>query len=215
MIAFGIWLHVVPAKTAAVLVIWCSIVGQIVSMLMLRKAMDVRRSLPYVLPGLLFIPVGTWLLVQFDPSIFKITIGFFLVFFTSAMLLAGKVRFEGLRFLDPVAGAIGGVMGGFAGLFGAPVTLWCTLRGWGKDQQRSVYQPFNFVMGVAAFIGATLAGLVDLKILLLCFLTLPATIAAVTAGVKLYGRMNNEAFRILVLCFLFLSGFSLIVPALF
>jgi uncharacterized protein len=217
MIAFGIWLHVVPAKTAAILVIWCSVVGQVCSILMLRKSMNIKRALPFAIPGILLIPAGTWLLTVFDPSFFRVTIGVILVVFTTTLLIAGRVTLTAPwldRFVDPLVGAVGGLMSGFAGLPGPSVTLWSTLRGWDKDQQRAIYQPFNFAMVVLAFLSAVAAGLVDEETWMLCAATVPATVASVIVGVKVYNRMNNEAFRSIVLAFLLISGLSLVVTAL-
>jgi hypothetical protein len=47
---------------------------------------------------------------------------------------------------DAVAGALGGFAGGLAGLAGSFVTIWCSMRGWDKRQQRAVYQPFILAM---------------------------------------------------------------------
>ena len=43
-------------------------------------------------------------------------------------------------------GWLGGVMGGLGGLTGPAPTLWVTLRGWGRDAQRAVFQSFNLAM---------------------------------------------------------------------
>ena len=32
------------------------------------------------------------------------------------------------------------------GLSGALPTIWCGLKGWGKDAQRAVFQPFNLAV---------------------------------------------------------------------
>lgn len=37
-------------------------------------------------------------------------------------------------------------MGGIGGFAGSVPTLWCTLRGFGKDTQRAVIQNFNLSM---------------------------------------------------------------------
>jgi len=44
-----------------------------------------------------------------------------------------------------------GILGGLTGLAGIVTTVWCGMRGWGKDEQRAVFQP----VGVAVI--ATLA----------------------------------------------------------
>jgi hypothetical protein len=66
---------------------------------------------------------------------------------------------HGGRAADTIAGLIGGVMGGLAGLTGPVPTLWCTLRRWDKDVQRSVFQSFRrLVLGLLLVSGCVLVG---------------------------------------------------------
>jgi uncharacterized protein len=44
-------------------------------------------------------------------------------------------------------GLLNGILGGATGLAGIAVTIWCGLRGWPKDVQRTVFQP----VGVSVF----------------------------------------------------------------
>jgi len=37
--------------------------------------------------------------------------------------------------------SINGILGGLTGLAGIVTTVWCGMRGWGKDEQRAVFQP--------------------------------------------------------------------------
>ena len=45
-------------------------------------------------------------------------------------------------------------------------------------------------------------------------LALPALVAGLWCGLKLYGKLDDEGFRKMVLVLLLASGLSLIVPAL-
>src|SRR3546814_5128610 len=57
------------------------------------------------------------------------------------------LRFDS-RVADAAVGFGGGVLGGFAGLSGILPTIWCSLRRWPKDRQRSVFQLFNSAMHI-------------------------------------------------------------------
>jgi len=48
---------------------------------------------------------------------------------------------------DAGVGLLNGILGGATGLAGIIVTIWCGLRGWPKDVQRTVFQP----VGVSVF----------------------------------------------------------------
>ena len=74
---------------------------------------------------------------------------------------------------DGVIGVLNGVIGGATGLAGIVVTIWCTLRGWPRDEQRTVFQPIG--VGVFLLTGIWLGGtgLVDAETLRLFVVGLP------------------------------------------
>jgi uncharacterized protein len=90
------------------------------------------------------------------------------------------------------------------------VTIWCGLRGWPKDQQRAVFQPAAVaIFGMsAAWLGAT--GAVSADSIRLFLFGLPLLLAGTWLGMKLYGHLNEAAFRKVVLVLLLASGAALI-----
>ena len=112
---------------------------------------------------------------------------------------------------DVIVGAAGGVLGGATGLAGIVVTIWAGLRGWTKDEQRAVFQPTGvatFAM-IALWLGGTGAMTRDVAAWFLW--GLPAVLAGLWVGFKLYGALDENAFRKIVLGLLVLSGVSLVV----
>src|SRR5207244_10720384 len=96
---------------------------------------------------------------------------------------------------DAGVGFLNGVLGGITGLAGILVTIWCGLRGWPKDVQRTVFQPVAvaiFLMG-ALWIGAK--GAITADTIKLFLIGLPALVAGMCLGMKLYGRLAGAAFR--------------------
>jgi uncharacterized membrane protein YfcA len=57
------------------------------------------------------------------------------------------------------------------------------------------------------------AGAVTLETAKLYLLGLPALLAGLWCGFRLYGRLDDAAFRKVILWLLLISGMSLIVPA--
>ena len=50
------------------------------------------------------------------------------------------------NFGDMLTGFAGGVLGSVAGLSGALPTIWSSLHGWNKYEQRALLQPFNVII---------------------------------------------------------------------
>ena len=79
--AMGVWLYAISPPVAASLVIICSIVSQLQTFPMVWHAIQWKSVLPYIVPGLIGVPVGTILLSRIDPNLFKIGVGLFLIIY--------------------------------------------------------------------------------------------------------------------------------------
>src|ERR1700726_5305558 len=73
--ALGIWLYTIPPTAAASLAIICSVVSQLQTLHLIWRAIQWRRVLVFVIPGVLGVPLGTWLLPHIDPRLFKLGLG--------------------------------------------------------------------------------------------------------------------------------------------
>ena len=109
---------------------------------------------PFVVGSAIGIPIGTRLLGLLDPNRFKLVLGSLLVICCSMMLATAKLPriHHGGKFADAFVGLLGGVMAPLSGFSGLAPALWCTLRGYNKDEHRAVIQNFNLIV-----LSATLA----------------------------------------------------------
>ena len=114
---------------------------------------------------------------------------------------------------DGGVGLIGGMMGGLGGLNGPAPTLWCSLRGWSRHEQRAVFQVFSVSMQSLTLAMYSATGLITRETLFLFALVAPAMIVPTLLGVQLYARFSDLAFRRLILVLLSLSGIVLLVAS--
>lgn len=210
--ALSVWTWAVDPQLAAPMAVFGSLVGQLVALPLTWRGTDAKRLAPFITGGLVGIPLGIYLLGILDPAGFKLGLGIFLLVYCPAMFFAPStlaVKWGG-RWADGVAGWVGGVFGGIGGLAGAAPTLWCTLRGWDKDTQRGVMQGFNIAMHVATLTGYVIAGdRITGETLMLFAIITPALVVPVLLGALVFKRLNQKAFRRLVLALLFVSGLVL------
>jgi uncharacterized membrane protein YfcA len=111
-----------------------------------------------------------------------------------------------------VIGFLNGVLGGLTGLVGIVAVIWCQLRGWPKDVQRTVFQPVIITTSAMTAVWLGASGAVDADTVQLFLLGLPMLLAGTWVGMRLYGRLDEAGFRRVVLVLLLLSGIFLIVP---
>jgi len=142
-------------------------------------------------------------------------IGSLLIIYGSYLLLRPTAR--SLR-LGPVsdvcAGFLGGITGGLAGFPGAFVTIWCGLKGWDKAHQRGVYQPFILSMQPVTLIAihlmrpsSSVQAQLDWKV----FAFVPAALLGAWFGLRIFKRLSDRQFELVVNALLIASGIGLVV----
>jgi uncharacterized protein len=75
-----------------------------------------------------------------------------------------------------------------------------------------VFQPVLLAAIVANVISLSVARAITPDILRLYLIGLPAMVAGLWLGFKLYGRLDDAAFRKIILVLLLIAGLGLIVP---
>ncbi len=214
--AIGVWLQMLPPGVVAMLVLMCSVASQAASMPAVFHAIEPRRVLPFVLPGILGVPLGAWLLRHLDPVGVRVGVGLLLVFYSSFLLLMrprGNLEWGG-RGADGAVGFAGGVLGGLIGLSGALPTLWATLRGWNKLESRTVFQSFNLTIGALALATHMWTGMLTGAVLRAAVVALPATFLGTWLGVRAWYRVGERGFRTAILLLLGTSGVLLLRAAI-
>ena len=101
-------------------------------------------------------------------------------------------------------------MGGLAGLSGPLLTVWADLRGWGKEDKRSTFQSFNLTILMTALCSHYLAGLFTAELVHAAAVALPGTFVGAWLGVRLYARVSDKRFDVIILGLLAVSGCGLI-----
>jgi len=216
LVSLAFWVWWIEPQFLAPMVVFGSLVAQMLSINTVLHKFDLKRVLPFVIGGALGVPVGVSLLGVVNVHMFRLSVGIILIVYCSSMLLIANAKpvTAGGRLADGVAGAIGGAMGGLAGLTGPAPTLWCTIRGWDKDTQRCVFQIFNIAMQVIAMTMYWAHGVLTPALGRVFGLMLPTIIIPALVGARLYRRINERVFRRIVLALLLLSGVVLLVSTL-
>jgi uncharacterized membrane protein YfcA len=207
----GIWLHILTPVQTTTLIVGYGLLTQGYGVWKLRKALAWKTLAPFIVGGTLGVPIGTALLTYVDPAYMRVAVGMLLVMYgtyglTQPVLKPAPDNVSA----DAGIGLVNGVLAGLTGLPGFIITIWCQLRGWTKDLQRAVFQPVMLAAIVINVVSLGFAGAFTSDILRLYLLGFPAMLAGIWVGFKLYGKLDDVAFRKLMLLLLLVSGLALI-----
>lgn len=216
LVAMSFWVWTIDPMLAAALVVFGSLLGQILAMFSVRRGFKMVLLLPFVIGGLLGIPLGVLVLPMLDANLFKAFLGILLALWCPFMLLTPRLPAlrAGGKLADGVVGAIGGFMGGIGGFSGVIPTLWCNLRRLDKDEQRAVIQNFNLTMQAVTFAIYVASGVITRKTLPMFAVVAPALLIPTLLGTRLYLGISEATFRKIVLSLLTLSGIALLASSL-
>jgi hypothetical protein len=208
----GIWLYVLPPSVVVPLVLISSIVAQTSTLPTFWRSIDFKLVWPFLIGGLAGVPVGTVLIAHADPGVFKLSIGVLLLIFPTALYFSrSPIAWSiGGRLADGAVGFAGGILGGLAGLSGPLPIFWASVRGWGKDERRGVFQTYNWTVLSAALCLQAGTGFITREVIWLALLALPATLFGAWLGARSYHALSDRDFSDIVLGLLFLSGLGLV-----
>jgi len=212
----GLYAHFLPHAAISPLIVAASLTVQLIVMPMIWRRLDWRAARPFLVGGVCGVPFGAALLSVLSADTFRHVAGALLVIYAGSVLASGRLpalRVES-RLADAAVGFGGGVLGGFAGLSGILPTIWCSLRRWPKDRQRSVFQLFNTAMHVVTLSTYAWQDRLTAEVGGLYLAALPAIGAGAWLGFSLYRRIDDKAFARVLLVLLGVSGIGLLVPLL-
>ena len=214
MVAMSFWAWVLDPRLAAALAVFGALTGQLLAVFSVRRGFNWPLLWPFLLGGLAGIPLGVLILPHLDMDWFKAVLGALLALWCPVMLMAQRLpRIGGNRWGDGAVGLVGGVMGGIGDFAGSVPTLWCTLRGFGKDTQRAVIQNFNLSMLAVTMATYLATGIVTRDMAPMFAVVAPAMLIPTLLGTRLYIGISEVAFRRLVLGLLTCSGLTLLASS--
>jgi uncharacterized membrane protein YfcA len=210
MVAAGIWLYVLTLAQTSTLIVVYALLVQSYAVWKLRHSLNLYRLAPFIAGSAFGIPAGITALQWISPTHLRSGIGVLVIVFSLYNLTRPKLpEMKVGRSADAIVGFFNGVIGGATGLGGILPTIWSGLRGWPRDEQRAVFQPTadaTFLMTIAAFGGV---GIIALDTARLFVIGLPSLMVGSWLGWMVYGKLDESAFRKVVLILLLVSGVAL------
>lgn len=215
LFSLGFYLVVLDPVRAVALVALMSVLVGLQGLWIVRSTIlaNPKRTVRFVLPGLIGVPLGVGLLNVIDAGALRIAIAGLLIVY--GVYFGFRARLPSFSRRTPVLdggiGLIGGVLGGAAAVSGALPQMWLSLRPWTKSETRAVLQPYNaaILSTTVAFLFA--AGAFDSMTLTAMMITLPMGFLSAQVGIAVFRRISDSGFRRLLIILTLLMGTGILI----
>ena len=185
------------------------------------QAGNVMEPIKRFWPMIICLLVMTWLsaqlVVSLDPHILYAVLGvtLFLFTLTGLMRVVWTVPPAAEKWAGPLAGSIGGLLGGISSIWGPPMMIYFVMLRLPKDTYIRTVGLVWFSASIP-LVGAYIQnGLLTQQTATLSALACLPSFLGLAVGQWLRSRINQEMFRKVLLLFLFLSSLNLIRRAFF
>ncbi|MDW3204430.1 MAG: sulfite exporter TauE/SafE family protein [Alphaproteobacteria bacterium] len=208
--ALAFWLHVTTPQIAVPMAASIAVLSHLITLTYIRQGIVWRRVWPFLLGGLIGLPIGVAALSVLSGDAAKAGLGAFLILYCTYGLAVRRppVIAGGGRPADGAVGFGGGFLGGLSGVSGPLPTIWAGLRGWPKDEQRGVYQPFNLVILGLSVAGHGLYDRFDPVAGTEALIAFACAAGGSILGITTYRRTSDRNFRRIVLILLLIGGIT-------
>jgi uncharacterized protein len=213
LIAGPVFVQLYPPAQAVMLTGVCSLLGQVFSVVLLKREISYQVRWWMIIPGLFGVPLGTELLLRADAGVLHIGFGALLMIFSLCFLTRRPlicVR-GGHRICDAIVGLCGGTCGGLFGVSAAVPACWFCLQALDRRDQRAIVQPFIIAMQSASLFLLWRHGVHHQIAAAQLIWSAPAVLAGVAVGTFLFRRITCRGYARAILLLTFASGTALVI----
>jgi len=177
-----------------------------------RQGSDLRKG-GGLLAGLVFgVPLGVIFIAKMNNTVVEKTLAVVLILVALQGLLFQPKIGAGVRPLwGPIAGFLGGMIGGAFNIGGAPIVVYVYRQAWSKETIIAVMQLVFLISILYRLMFYALTGVLSATILLKCLLLLPSVIIGSSLGVRCQRKIDVARLRVGVNVILIVLGVLLLL----
>ncbi|MBW1802773.1 MAG: sulfite exporter TauE/SafE family protein [Deltaproteobacteria bacterium] len=222
MTGFGGGLLIGPALTLfldpklVVIIIMFTGVGNLLFVVYhARRHITVERALPLIIPGILGIPVGTYILHRVASSITSVAIASVSIIFSIILLLGYHMPIKREAMASLGFGFTSGVMCAGVGMGGPPIILFLSNQGWTKEMFRGTVAIHFLLTGSLTIILYVITGMATTPRIMTAISLLPPAIIGFFIGNLIFQRVSSTIFLKSSLSLILFAGLTSLFIHLF
>jgi uncharacterized membrane protein YfcA len=211
LVSMSILPSLLGIRVASPLVASMTITLEVILLIRLRGAINLRAVWRLSLAALVGIPIGLVLARSISEDVVLTVLGVILVSYSLYALITPhlpELKHPAWAF---AFGFVGGILSGAYNVAGPAAVIYGNCRRWSPDEFRSNLQAFFLINDAFVLINHGLAGNLQPIVWSYYLVALPAILLGIFFGLKLDRRINPDVFRKLVQMLLIVMGIRLIL----
>jgi len=213
LITIPLFIRFIPLQEAVPLVLMLCLETNLIIIANCIKHVRIKRIWILIVSSLIFVPVGAYFLMYFNPDYIKVALGVIIVVFSVILFFGKSFPIKNEKIGYSVAGSLSGFLNGSLSLGGPPVILFLSNQGMDKQGFRANFTFYFIVINLLTIASFLKTGILNKLVMeRLLFLT-PALIVSVLAGIKLSKKVNEKLFKKITLILLIVTGLWTLINA--
>ncbi len=176
-----------------------------------RSDLNLLAVTNLLVPAILGVPVGVFLLSALNATIIQIILGVLVLLYALYSLFKPTLPPLEHPWWAYFFGFVAGVTGGAFNISGPVIVVYAAFRQWPPNEFRSNLQGFFLVTNIFILAGHAIDGNLNNAFLHASLWALPGMALAIIIGIYLGNKINVNLFRRLILTLLIVSGIRLII----
>jgi uncharacterized membrane protein YfcA len=176
-----------------------------------------------IIGGFLGVPAGLWIFIHLPVGTVKLVVAIVILVVSAFTLWRWRqpvvsqeggliTRYSG--WIEMTTGFASGVLTASIGMPGVPLAMYFTQGHISKEQIRSTTLGFFIVVYISSVVLQTMTGQIDGKTMFSVLTLVPATLSGMVIGTRLFGKVNQKRFQILINGILLYTGIHMISSVL-
>lgn len=205
----------VPLKELIPISVLCSLPINLMVLWDARKSIKPKEIALMIICGIIFVPVGVYILKSADKNVLSAIIGFAIIVTSLSQIFGIKIRIKNEKAAFGIVGALSGIMNGSVSLSGPPIVLFFANQRESKNSTRGNFSLYAFITNIFVIISMTYSDVMHTSDFWKSISYYPFLIIGVFIGILISSRINEKLFRQLALGMLCCIGLWTISKALF
>jgi len=206
IIAIPFLTRIIPLQEVVPTIIVLAVLTNAIILISARKEIKFKKFVPLTLMGILFLPIGAYLLKYMNSDYLKLGFGIIITVFSLLLIFKKTFPIKNEKIGYIVTGSLSGFLNGSLSSSGPPVVLFLSNQGVAKDTFRANMTLYFLILNIIAIALFLATGLLNRVVAERILYLAPALAIGVFTGIRISKKLGDETFRKVVLVLLLISG---------